>query len=163
MFMTRVSWIVKQYCDMSYARWTDVPEAMKEELIDRVRENHRLTVTKALCKCFNSFHHDLHRIYQSFESHEEALASGTSLVDPLVWVKLCGRWGSDAFKRAENGNLVDFYKETRWSKKKNKFVTDATEDTYEMTGRLDGLEPEQRNDEQQRLSLGRSLAIYLDM
>ncbi|XP_042975470.1 uncharacterized protein LOC122306951 [Carya illinoinensis] len=188
MFTTRVSWIVKQYCDMSYARWTDVPEAMKEELIDRVRsdfvfdwerENHRLTVTKALRKRFNSFHHDLHKIYQSFESHEEALASGTSLVDPLVWVKLCGRWGSDAFKkissqnrenrkkqainhtsgrksfirileqkRAENGNLVDFYKETRWSKKKNKFVTDATEETYkEMTGRLDGLEPEQRNDE----------------
>ncbi|XP_042969119.1 uncharacterized protein LOC122301810 [Carya illinoinensis] len=188
MFTTRVSWIVKQFCDMSHARWTDVPAAMKEELIDRVRsdfvldwerENHRLTVTKALRKRFNSFHHDLHKIYESFGSHEEALAHGTSLVDPLVWVKLCGRWGSDAFKkissqnrenrkkqainhtsgrksfvrileqkRAENGNLVDFYKETRWSKKKNKFVTDATEDAYkEMQGRLDGLEPEQRCDE----------------
>ncbi|XP_042972229.1 uncharacterized protein LOC122304190 [Carya illinoinensis] len=188
MFTTRVSWIIKQYCDMSYARWTDVPLEMKEELIDRVRsdfvfdwerENHRLTVTKALRKRFNSFHHDLHKIYESFGSHEEALANGTSLVDPLVWVKLCGRWGSEEFKkissqnranrkkqainhtsgrksfvrileqkRAENGNLVDFYKETRWSKKKNKFVTDATEETYkEMQGRLDGLEPEQRNDE----------------
>ncbi|XP_042958209.1 uncharacterized protein LOC122293818 [Carya illinoinensis] len=188
MFTTRVSWIVKQYCDMSYARWTDVPQAMKEELIDRVRadfvldwerENHRLTVTKALRKRFNSFHHDLHKIYQSFGSHEEALANGTSMVDPLVWVKLCGRWGSEAFKkmssqnrenrkkqainhtsgrksfvrileqkRAENGNLVDFYKETRWSKKKNKFVTDATEEHYkEMQGRLDGLEPEERSGE----------------
>ncbi|XP_035544667.1 uncharacterized protein LOC108998992 [Juglans regia] len=50
--------------------------------------------------------------------------------------------------RNENGNLVDFYKETRWSKKKNAFVTDATESTYkEMQGRLDGLGPEQRSDE----------------
>ncbi|KAF5472346.1 hypothetical protein F2P56_009070 [Juglans regia] len=107
MFRTRVSWIVKQYCDMSYKHWSDVPQAIKEELIDRVRsdfvfdwerENHRLTVTKALCKRFNSFHHDLHKIYQSYGSHEEALAHETSLVDPIVWVKLCARWGSDAFK-----------------------------------------------------------------
>ncbi|KAF5442606.1 hypothetical protein F2P56_035246 [Juglans regia] len=157
MFTTRVSWIVKQYCDMSYKHWSDVPQTIKEELIDCVRsdflfdwdrENHRLTVTKALCKRFNSFDHDLHKIYQSYGSHEEALAHGTSLVDPIVWVKLCGRWGSDAFKRTENGNLVDFYKETRWSKKKNKFVTDTTEETYkEMQGRLDGLGPEERSDE----------------
>ncbi|XP_035541712.1 uncharacterized protein LOC118344701 [Juglans regia] len=173
---------------MSYKRWSDVPPAIKEELIDRVcsdfvldwdRENHRLTVTKALRKCFNSFHHDLHKIYESYGSHVEALANGTSLVDPIVWVKLCERWGSDAFKkisaqnrenrdkqainhtsgrksfirlleqnRNENENLVDFYKETRWSKKKNAFVTDATESTYkEMQGRLDGLGPEQRSDE----------------
>ncbi|XP_041007910.1 uncharacterized protein LOC121265872 [Juglans microcarpa x Juglans regia] len=188
MFTTRVSWIVKQYCDMSYKRWSDVPPAIKEELIDRVRsdfvldwdrENHRLSVTKALRKRFNSFHHDLHKIYESYGSHAEALANGTSLVDPIVWVKLCERWGSDAFKkisaqnrenrnkqainhtsgrksfvrlleqkRNENENLVDFYKETRWSKKKNAFVTDATESTYkEMQGRLDGLGPEQRSDE----------------
>ncbi|KAF5447889.1 hypothetical protein F2P56_033406 [Juglans regia] len=173
---------------MSYKRWSDVPPAIKEELIDRVRsdfvldwdrENDRLTVRKALRKRFNSFHHDLHKIYESYGSHAEALADGTSLVDPIVWVKLCERWGSDAFKkisaqnrenrkkqainhtsgrksfvrlleqkRNENGNLVDFYKETRWSKKKNAFVTDATESTYkEMQGRLDGLGPEQRSDE----------------
>ena len=38
--------------------------------------------------------------------------------------------GSYKWQRNENGNLVDFYKETRWSKKKNAFVTDATESTY---------------------------------
>lgn len=37
MFTTRVTQIIKQHCDMSYARWTDVPQAQKEELIDRVR------------------------------------------------------------------------------------------------------------------------------
>ncbi|XP_041016233.1 uncharacterized protein LOC121258759 [Juglans microcarpa x Juglans regia] len=113
MFTTRVSWIVKQYCDMSYKRWSDVPPAIKEELIDRVRsdfvldwdrENHRLTVTKALRKRFNSFHHDLHKIYESYGSHVEALANGTSLVDPIVWMKLCERWGSDAFKKISTQN-----------------------------------------------------------
>ena len=67
-------------------------------MLDWDRENHRLTVTKALRKRFNSFHHDLHKIYESYGSHAEALANGTSLVDPIVWVKLCERWGSDAFK-----------------------------------------------------------------
>ncbi|KAF5465369.1 hypothetical protein F2P56_015382 [Juglans regia] len=40
MFITRVSWIVKHYCNMSYLRWSDVPQAHKDELIDRVRETH---------------------------------------------------------------------------------------------------------------------------
>ncbi|KAF5465368.1 hypothetical protein F2P56_015382 [Juglans regia] len=38
MFITRVSWIVKHYCNMSYLRWSDVPQAHKDELIDRVRD-----------------------------------------------------------------------------------------------------------------------------
>ncbi|RWR85109.1 hypothetical protein CKAN_01395500 [Cinnamomum micranthum f. kanehirae] len=175
---------------MFTTRVSAVPQAKKEELIARVksdflfdweRENHRLTVTKQLRKRFNSFHHDLHKIYLKYGSHEEALANGTSLVDLLVWVKLCGRWGSDEFKkmsaqnrenrkkltinhtsgrksfvrileqkRAGNNstNMIDFYKETRWSKKKNAFVTADTEETYKkMQGRMDGLEPEQRTDE----------------
>ncbi|KAF5459612.1 hypothetical protein F2P56_019549 [Juglans regia] len=46
-------------------------------------------------------------------------------------------------KRAENANLVDFYKETHWSKKKDKFVTPATEDIYkDMVGK-----PDKRTDE----------------
>ncbi|XP_042963797.1 uncharacterized protein LOC122297717 [Carya illinoinensis] len=188
MFTTRVTWIVKHHCDMSYARWSDVPQAHKDELIDRVRgdfeldwelENHRLTVTKQLRKRFNAFHHELHSIYLSYGSHEEALASGTERVSPLVWVKLCTRWGSEAFKkisnknrenrkkllinhtagrksfvrileekRAESANLVDFFKETHWSKKNSKFITAATEDKYkDMVGKLDTLEPEQRTSE----------------
>ncbi|KAF5452106.1 hypothetical protein F2P56_027139 [Juglans regia] len=51
-------------------------------------------------------------------------------------------------KRATNANLVEFYKETRWSKKNGRFVTAAAEDTYkEMVGKMDGLEPEQCTDE----------------
>ncbi|XP_042972691.1 uncharacterized protein LOC122304482 [Carya illinoinensis] len=173
---------------MSYARWSDVTQAHKDELIDRVRgdfeldwemENHRLAVTKQLRKRLNAFHHELHRIYLSYASHDEALANGTVLVNPLVWVKLCGRWGSEAFKklstknresrkrlvinhtagrksfvrileekRAESANMVDFFKETHWSKKKNNFLTPVTEDKYkDMVSKLDTLEPEQRTDE----------------
>ncbi|XP_042974305.1 uncharacterized protein LOC122305925 [Carya illinoinensis] len=188
MFTARLTQIVKQHCDMSYARWTDVPQAQKDELVDRVRadfvldwdqENHRLTVLKQLRKRFNAFHHQLHKKYESFESHEEALATGCSMVDLNVWVTLCRRWGSDEFKkmarqnrenrkalyvnhttgrksfvrileekRTANADLVEFYKETHWSKKTGKFVTEATEATYkEMVERLDGLEPEQRTNE----------------
>ncbi|KAF5447811.1 hypothetical protein F2P56_033333 [Juglans regia] len=188
MFTTRVTWIVKHHCEMSYAKWTDVPQAQKDELIDCVRgdfvldwelENHRLTVLKQLRKRFNAFHHELHKKYLSYGSHEEALAFGTSMVDSLVWIKLCERWGSDAFKkissqnrenrkrlninhtvgrksfvrileekRATKMNLVEFYKETRWSKKNGKFVTSATEDTYKkMVGKLDDLEPEKCTDD----------------
>ncbi|XP_040998793.1 uncharacterized protein LOC121244686 [Juglans microcarpa x Juglans regia] len=188
MFTTRVSQIVKQHCDMSYARWTDVPDAEKNELIERVRgdfvldwdqENHRLAVLKQLRKRFNAFHHELHKKYLSYGSHSEALASGCTMVNDNVWVKLCERWGTDNFKkisaqnrenrnrqtvnhttgrksfvrmleekRATNANLVEFYKETRWSKKNGRFVTTAAEDTYkEMIGKMDGLAPEQRTDE----------------
>lgn len=144
------------------------------------RENHRWTVNKQLRKRINAFHHDLHKIYLSYGTHEEALANETSLVDPLVWVKLCGRWDSDAFKkmsaqnrenrkkltvnhtsgyksfvrilaqkRAQNcENMVEFYKTTRWSKKKNMFETESAEETYKrMQSRLDVLELEQHTDE----------------
>ncbi|KAF5465951.1 hypothetical protein F2P56_015913 [Juglans regia] len=170
MFTTRVTWILKHHADMSYARWTDVPKAEKDELIERVRDdfeldwelkNHQLTVWKQLRKRFNAFHHELHMKYLKYGSHEEALANGTSLVEPHIWVKLCGRWGSDAFKkmseqnkenrkrlkinhtagrksfvrileekRSRNENLVNFYKDVRWSKKKDQFVTSTTEDLY---------------------------------
>ncbi|XP_035545549.1 uncharacterized protein LOC118348288 [Juglans regia] len=170
---------------MSYARWTDVPQAQKDELIERVRgdfvldwdmANHRLAVLKQLRKRFNAFHHELHKKYLSYKTHEEALSSGGSMVDPIVWDKLCARWGSEDFKkmsrqnqenrkkltnnhtagrksfvrileekRATNATLVEFYKETHWSKKNDKFVTPATEDTYKkMVDKLDDLDPEQR-------------------
>ncbi|XP_042971138.1 uncharacterized protein LOC122303422 isoform X2 [Carya illinoinensis] len=188
MFTARVTQIIKQHCDMSYARWTDVPQAQKDELIDRVRadfvldwdwENHKLTVVKQLRKRFNAFHHQLHKKYESYGSHEEALASGCSLVDVNVWITLCRRWGSDEFKkmsrqnrenrkaqiinhtagrksfvrileenRAASADLVEFYKETHWSKKTGKFVTAATEASYkEMVEKLNGLEPEQRTND----------------
>ncbi|XP_042990753.1 uncharacterized protein LOC122317798 [Carya illinoinensis] len=188
MFTARVTQLIKQHCDMSYARWTNVPQAQKDELIDRVRgdfvldwdrENHRLTVRKQLRKRFNAFHHELHKKYESYGSHEEALAAGSTMVGLEVWAKLCERWGTEEFKkiarqnrenrkaqtinhtagrksfvrlmeekRATSANLVEFYKESHWSKKNGKFVTAATENTYnEMVRKMDGLEPEQRNDE----------------
>ncbi|KAG6691929.1 hypothetical protein I3842_10G086200 [Carya illinoinensis] len=185
MFTARVTQIIKQHCDMSYARWTDVPQAQKDELIDGDfvldwdRENHKLTVVKQLRKRFNAFHHQLHKKYESYGSHEEALASGCSLVDVNVWITLCRRWGSDEFKkmsrqnrenrkaqiinhtagrksfvrileekRAASADLVEFYKETHWSKKTGKFVTTATEASYkEMVKKLNGLEHKQRTND----------------
>ncbi|KAF5468571.1 hypothetical protein F2P56_012714 [Juglans regia] len=187
MFTTRITWILKHHLDMSYARWSDVQKAEKDELIERVRgdfeldwelDNHRLAVTKQLRKRFNAFHHELHKKYMAYGSHEEALAFGTTLVDNLVWVKLCGRWGSDVFKkmsaqnrenrkrlntnhtagrksfvrileekRPERANLVDFYKEVRWSKKMEKFVTPTIEDIHKsMVSKMSELEPSQRTE-----------------
>ncbi|XP_042965286.1 uncharacterized protein LOC122299244 [Carya illinoinensis] len=107
MFTARVTQQIKQHCDMSYARWTNVPQAQKDELIDRVRgdfvldwdrENHRLAVRKQLRKRFNAFHHELHKKYESYGSHEEALAAGSTMVGLEVWAKLCERWGTEEFK-----------------------------------------------------------------
>ncbi|KAF5481746.1 hypothetical protein F2P56_002375 [Juglans regia] len=188
MFTTRVTWILKHHADMSHARWTDVPMVEKDELMERVRAdfildwdlaNHRQTVWKQLRKRFNAFHHQLHKKYLSYGSHEEALAGGTGLVSNLVWVKLCGRWGSEAFKkmskqkkenrnklktnhtagrksfvrvmeekRSTTANLVEFYKEVRWSRSKDKFVTSTTEELYkQMVEKMEGMEPEQRTEE----------------
>ncbi|XP_042978654.1 uncharacterized protein LOC122309295 [Carya illinoinensis] len=148
-------------------------------VLDWDRENHRLAVRKQLRKRFNAFHHELHKKYESYGSHEEALDAGSMMVGLEVWAKLCERWGTEEFKkiarqnrenrkaqiinhtagrksfvrlmeekRATSANLVEFYKESHWSKKNGKFVTAATENTYnEMVRKMDGLEPEQRNDE----------------
>ncbi|XP_040997679.1 uncharacterized protein LOC121243625 [Juglans microcarpa x Juglans regia] len=188
MFTTRVTWILKHHADMSHARWTDVPAAEKDGLMERVRANfildwdlanHRQTVWKQLRKRFNAFHHQLHKKYLSYGSHEEALAGGTELVSNLVWVKLCGRWESEAFKKmskqnkenrnklktnhtagrksfvrvmeekhSTTANLVEFYKEVRWSRSKDKFVTSTTEELYkQMVDKMEGMEPEQRTEE----------------
>lgn len=66
--------------------------------MDWEKDNHRKTVWKQLRRRFNAFHHELHKKYLSYDSHEEALASAPGMVGPLVWAKLCGRWGSEAFK-----------------------------------------------------------------
>ncbi|XP_042966695.1 serine/threonine-protein kinase EDR1-like [Carya illinoinensis] len=123
---------------------------MTEELIDHIRsdfvfdwerENHRLTVTKALRKCFNSFHHDLHKIYQSFGSHEEALANGTSLGDPLVWVKLCGRWGSDAFKLRLGVHGRKFHLKTGRTERSRQLIThqDANHSSEYLSKSINGV------------------------
>ncbi|XP_042962028.1 uncharacterized protein LOC122296414 isoform X1 [Carya illinoinensis] len=45
-------------------------------------------------------------------------------------------------------NLVEFFKETRWSKKKNGFVTDMSEELYEkMVEKLNEMQPEERTKE----------------
>ncbi|XP_035549598.1 uncharacterized protein LOC118349385 [Juglans regia] len=45
-------------------------------------------------------------------------------------------------------NLVDFFKEVRWSKKNDKFVTPMTEEKYnEMAAKMAKLEPEKRTKE----------------
>ncbi|KAF5481371.1 hypothetical protein F2P56_002028 [Juglans regia] len=45
-------------------------------------------------------------------------------------------------------NLVDFFKESRWSWKKGKFVTNVTEDLYNlMVEKLSAMEPEARTKE----------------
>ncbi|XP_042976312.1 uncharacterized protein LOC122307477 [Carya illinoinensis] len=188
MFTTRITWILKHHAHMSHARWTDVPKPEKDELMERIRgdfeldwekHNHQMAVWKALRKRFNAYHHELHKKYMKFATHEEALASETSMVNPIVWTKLCERWGSDSFKkmsarnkesrkkldvnhtsgcksfvrvleekRVHETNVVDFYRHTRWSKKKEKFVTPATEHNYnKMTSKMDALEPEKRTDE----------------
>ncbi|KAF5468841.1 hypothetical protein F2P56_012957, partial [Juglans regia] len=51
-------------------------------------------------------------------------------------------------KGPSSSNLVNFYKETRWSKKKGAFVTPMTETLYNnMIEKLDEMELEERTDE----------------
>ncbi|XP_042952050.1 uncharacterized protein LOC122289163 [Carya illinoinensis] len=51
-------------------------------------------------------------------------------------------------KRESVTNLVDFYKESRWSWKKGKFVTEVNEDLYkQMVEKLNSMEPEARTKE----------------
>ncbi|XP_041025373.1 uncharacterized protein LOC121265768 [Juglans microcarpa x Juglans regia] len=156
MFTTRVSQIVKQHCDMSYARWTDVPDAEKNELIERVRgdfvldwdqENHRLAVLKQLRKRFNAFHHELHKKYLSYGSHSEALASGCTMVNDKVWVKLCERWGTDNFKKISAQNRENRNRQTVNHTTGRKSFVRMLEEKKEMIGKMDGLAPEQRTDE----------------
>lgn len=40
MFTTRITWILKHHADMSHARWTDVPQPEKDELIERIKVSH---------------------------------------------------------------------------------------------------------------------------
>ncbi|KAF5458195.1 hypothetical protein F2P56_022249 [Juglans regia] len=51
-------------------------------------------------------------------------------------------------EQSPTSNLVDFYKEVRWSKKKDQFVSPTTEELYhKMVGKLSDLEPEVRTTE----------------
>ncbi|KAG6620663.1 hypothetical protein I3842_Q055100 [Carya illinoinensis] len=184
-FTSRLTWLVKHHVDLSHPSWHDLPYNEKEELIARVRadfvldwtkKNHRDTVTKTLRKRFNHIRYELHKIYKSYKTNEEALANVPELVTPATWVKLCARWSSAEFRmifeknksnrvkqqtnhtagrtsfvrlmqmRSESDeHLIDFFKEVRWSKKKGKFVTLATEEKHnEMVAKYSKLEPEKQ-------------------
>ncbi|KAF5465271.1 hypothetical protein F2P56_015293 [Juglans regia] len=113
LYTTRVAWILKHHSDLSHATWHDVPTNEKDELVARVqvdfildwtKKNHRLTVMKTFRKRFNAIRYELHKIYKTFENAEEALANRPSWVNPNVWVKLCGRWSSEEFKRLSEQN-----------------------------------------------------------
>ncbi|KAG6619784.1 hypothetical protein I3842_Q081900 [Carya illinoinensis] len=127
-------------------------------VLDWTKKNHRNTVTKTLRKRFNHIRYELHKIYKSYKTNEEALANVPELVTPATWVKLCSRWSSAEFRMISEKNksnrakqqtnhttgrtsfvrlmqmrsdehLIDFFKgNVRWSKKKGKFVTPTTEE-----------------------------------
>ncbi|KAG6725671.1 hypothetical protein I3842_02G043400 [Carya illinoinensis] len=99
-------WLVKHHVDLSHPSWHDLPDNEKEELIARVQAdfvldwtkmNHRDTVTKILGKRFNHIRYELHKIYKSYKTNEEALANMPELVTPTTWVKLSARWSSVEF------------------------------------------------------------------
>ncbi|XP_042940150.1 uncharacterized protein LOC122275235 [Carya illinoinensis] len=145
-------------------------------VLDWTKKNHRDTVTKTLRKRFNHIRYELHKIYKSYKTNEEALANVPELVTPATWVKLCARWSSAEFRMISEKNksnrakqqtnhtagrtsfvrlmqmrsesdehLIDFFKEVRWSKKKGKFVTPATEEKHnEMVAKYFKLEPEKQ-------------------
>ncbi|KAG7944672.1 hypothetical protein I3843_15G114700 [Carya illinoinensis] len=101
MFTTRITWILKHHADMNHARWTDVSKPKKDEFMEHIRgdfeldwekNNHQMAIWKALRKCFNAYHHDLHKKYMKFATHVEALVFETSMVNPIVWSKVCERW-----------------------------------------------------------------------
>ena len=67
-------------------------------LLDWTRDNHREMVVNHLADKYNAFYYALHKVYNKYASHEEALRGGTDKVDKQVWEKLCERWASPAFK-----------------------------------------------------------------
>ncbi|XP_035542074.1 uncharacterized protein LOC109007460 [Juglans regia] len=106
-FTGQVTWIVKVYADMRHESWSYVPEEEKQELVDRVRadfvldwgkDNHREMVVLHLSDKYNAYHYELHKIYQKYGSHEEAMRGGTPMVEKPVWELLCERWASKTFK-----------------------------------------------------------------
>ncbi|KAF5475855.1 hypothetical protein F2P56_007617 [Juglans regia] len=178
MFTTRVTWILKHHADLSHPNWHDVPNHEKDKLVTRVRadfildwskKNHRSTVMKTLWKRFNAIRYDLHKIYMQYNTHEEALANGTEMVNPQRGRSYVqdGQARASRQKQQTNHtagrtsfvrlleiryetepNLIDFFKDVRWSKKKGKFVTPMTEEHYNlMVAKLDQLEPENRTKE----------------
>ncbi|XP_042946294.1 uncharacterized protein LOC122279604 [Carya illinoinensis] len=113
-FTGRLTDIIKIHADMRHASWSYVPEAEKQELIDRVRahflldwtrDNHREMVVQHLADKYNAFHYALHKVYNKYASHEEALRGGTDKVDKQVWEKLCERWASATFKEKSKRNI----------------------------------------------------------
>ncbi|KAG6694973.1 hypothetical protein I3842_09G073700 [Carya illinoinensis] len=112
-FTGRLTEMIKVHVDMRHASWSFVPEAEKQELIDRVRadfvldwsrDNHREMVETHLADKYNAYHYALHKVYLKYASHEEALRGGTDKVEKAVWEKLCERWASATFKEKSRRN-----------------------------------------------------------
>ncbi|XP_040987079.1 uncharacterized protein LOC121234974 isoform X3 [Juglans microcarpa x Juglans regia] len=155
-FTTRVTWIIKHHATMVQNTWDVVDTQEKEELINRVRadfildwskRNHREMVEKNLGKKFNDFHYQLHKIYLGCATHDEALVKSTSLVEPDVWKILCGRWGSDEFKKISNQNKANRKRQSVNHTPGRKSFMRLIQEMNTMIEKLHEMEPEKRTDE----------------
>ncbi|XP_035546773.1 uncharacterized protein LOC108993919 isoform X2 [Juglans regia] len=155
-FTTRVTWIIKHHATMAQNTWDAIDTQEKEELINRVRanfildwskRNHREMVEKNLGKKFNDFHYQLHKIYMGCATHGEALLKPTSLVESDVWKKLCGRWGSDEFKKISNQNKVNRKRQHVNHTAGRKSFVRLIQEMNNMIEKLDEMELEERTDE----------------
>ncbi|KAF5450450.1 hypothetical protein F2P56_030804 [Juglans regia] len=149
-------------------------EGWADFVLDWTRLNRRETVMMALADKYNAFHYELHKEYLKYATHEEALSGGTSLVEKpreclcQRWASStfkdisqrnkCNRrkqrvkhtGGRKSFvrileeKRETTPNLVAFYKEVHWSRKKGKFINATSEHNYNlMVEKLNEREPDE--------------------
>ncbi|KAB1209490.1 hypothetical protein CJ030_MR6G028231 [Morella rubra] len=92
-FTERVIYIVKDFVDISYESWKFVPLMDKQELYTSV--------------LVANYHYELHEIYKSFLTSEEARQNPPEDLAAQVWIQLCDHWESEAHKKLFRKNALN--------------------------------------------------------
>ncbi|KAK9132544.1 hypothetical protein Scep_012072 [Stephania cephalantha] len=106
-FTIELGRICRTYAPIRVAQWKKVEQKDKEQIYNLIRDKFEIdlncsrilfAVNKMLSRRFKGYKHELHKYYQTFNSHDEACEKPFNDVSDEDWELCCQEFASAKFK-----------------------------------------------------------------
>ncbi|KAK9101113.1 hypothetical protein Scep_024543 [Stephania cephalantha] len=113
-FTTELGIICRTYAPIRVVQWKKVEQKDKEKIYNLIR-----VMNKMLSRRFKGYKHELHKYYQTFNSHDEACEKPFNDVSAEDWEFCCQEFASAKFKEDDGESVgpIEFWKKTHYTEK----------------------------------------------
>ncbi|KAK9084012.1 hypothetical protein Scep_030483 [Stephania cephalantha] len=120
--------ICRTYAPIRVAQWKKVEQKDKEQIYNLIRDKFEIdlncsqilfAVNKMLSRRFKGYKHELHKYYQTFNSHDEACEKSFNDVSAEDWELCCQEFALAKFKEDDGESIghIEFWKKTHYTEK----------------------------------------------